>query len=117
MNIDVANEDRHRSLGVIGKYLVSIVAVLMSLFHIYALGLTVLSPWVLATLHLLFGTILGFALFNIPTKNKVTTKILNGIDLIVICLAAATYGFVLIEMESLLDRAGYFPTTLDLIFA
>lgn len=116
MNIDVANEDRHRSLGVIGKYLVSIVAVLMSLFHIYALGLTVLSPWVLATLHLLFGTILGFALFNIPTKNKVTTKILNGIDLIVICLAAATYGFVLIEMESLLDRAGYFPTTLDLIF-
>lgn len=111
------DNSRYRPLHPTLGRLVTVVAVSMSLFHIYALGFTVLSPWVLVTYHVMFGTVLGFALFPLSARLGPLTKLFGALDVVAIGLAVAAYSYVLIEMEALLDRAGYLPTDLDILFA
>jgi TRAP transporter 4TM/12TM fusion protein len=107
---------RHRAAPFGLDRLATFVAIAMSVFHIYALGFTVLDPWVLADLHLMFATVLCFMLFPFSRGLEAPGPVEGLIDLAIVAVALASYAYVIIDMEALLDRAGSFPTTLDLVF-
>ncbi len=92
--------------------LARLVAVGMSVFHVWALGFTVLDPWHLTTIHILFATVLVF-LF-VPTK--VTSVPWRLFDVAAALLATATYLYVFWDYRALLMRAGSFPTPMDVFF-
>ncbi|MDO8877682.1 MAG: TRAP transporter permease [Pseudolabrys sp.] len=88
------------------------IAVAMSLFHIWALGFTVLQPWFLTAIHILFATVLIFLYFPL----RASSIPLRLLDIACALLAVVTYLYVLYDYEGLLGRAGFFPNTPDLIF-
>src|SRR5918996_3153503 len=106
-------EDRQRRLPPWAGWIVTAIAVAMSAFHIWALGFTVLSPWILTSLHLMFATVLVFLLY--PAL-KGGGRWLDGLDVAFALLAVATYLYVLYDYRELLMRAGSFPNTPDLVF-
>jgi TRAP transporter 4TM/12TM fusion protein len=93
-------------------YVRTIIAVGMSTFHIWALGFTVLEPWHLTTVHILFATVLIFLFFPLR-PNNVPLRLL---DIACALLAVATYLYVFYDYEGLLSRAGFMPNGLDMFF-
>ncbi|ESR23806.1 TRAP transporter permease [Lutibaculum baratangense] len=89
-----------------------LIAALMSLYHVWALGLTVLDPWHLTAIHILFATVLVF-LFQPLKPESIPLRLL---DVACALLAAATYLYIFYDFRALLMRAGSFPTTGDLVF-
>jgi TRAP transporter 4TM/12TM fusion protein len=106
-------EDRQRRLPPSASWIVTAIAVAMSAFHIWALGFTVLSPWILTSLHLMFATVLVFLLYPAFRGGG---RWLDGLDVAFALLAVATYLYVLYDYRELLMRAGSFPNTPDLVF-
>lgn len=88
------------------------IAVAMSLFHIWALGFTVLQPWFLTAIHILFASVLIFLYFPL----RASSIPLRLLDIACALLATVTYLYVFYDYEGLLSRAGFFPNTPDVIF-
>ncbi len=89
-----------------------VIAVGMSLFHVWALGFTVLQPWFLTTIHILFATVLIFLYFPL----RASSIPLRLLDIACALLATATYLYVFYDYEGLLSRAGFFPNAPDVFF-
>lgn len=94
------------------KWIAYLVAIGMSLFHIWALGLTILDPWHLTAIHILFATVLVF--LYVPTRSG--SRILRVLDVLLVLLAVATYLYIFYDFRALLMRAGSFPTSMDVVF-
>lgn len=93
-------------------YARTIIAVAMSLFHIWALGFTVLQPWYLTSIHILFATVLIFLYFPL----RASSIPLRLLDIACALLGVATYLYVFYDYEGLLSRAGFFPNGPDIFF-
>ena len=90
----------------------TVIAVGMSLFHVWALGFTVLQPWYLTSAHILFATVLVLLYFPLR-PNSVAFRLL---DIACALLAVATYLYVFYDYQGLLSRAGFFPNEPDVFF-
>lgn len=91
----------------------TIIAVFMSLFHLYVLGFHPITPWILYTVHLGLGAILILLLYPMR-KDKGNNKV-SMIDLLIIILMIFASGYLIVEMDQLVYRIGVAPTNLDLI--
>jgi len=92
--------------------LVSGFAILASLYHIFALTLKATSVTELRTLHLMFGLILIALIYPGFSKSKKVT--IFDILLVIFTLAFSIY--VLFQGHAFVLRAGFNPTTEDIVF-
>ena len=110
---EVVVNKKDRSLKGVQLLLFTALAVFMSLFHIYVLGFSPVTPWVLYTIHLGLGAIL--ILMNFPMRKSKMDQGITVVDWILIAGVTFASSYLLIEMDELVYRVGVAPTTMDLI--
>lgn len=101
----------------IGKsaVIVSAIAIIWSIFQIYAAGTGVLDAITLRAWHLLFILTMVFLLYP-ARKNKILVqKYPTIVDLVFIGLSIATLGYLLLNYKEIVLRGGYLVTT-DYVF-
>lgn len=94
---------------------VHVVAILMSIFHLYFLGIGVIDPWLYRGGHLAFGLVIIF-LITPATKKSAKDKF-TMLDIILAALSVMVYIYLIINLKGLNMRAGVSPTTADIIVA
>lgn len=109
----VSADSTRRSLVGRTAKVVTALAVLASLFHIYALGISATSMVELRAIHLMVGLVLIPVLYKGWTSAP--AKGVHPIDLILAALGVAVTIYVLVEQEGLTWRAGVSPTSGDLV--
>lgn len=92
-----------------------ILALGMSLYHIYALTLSAVTMWYLYCFHLGMGVILTFALYCGSKKSPLNRISIPDIAFILLTVFATVY--LIVEMNELVYRIGVSPTTLDIVVA
>ncbi|WP_370225238.1 TRAP transporter permease [Cytobacillus sp.] len=108
------NSGLRKALSGIELKLFTLIAVFMSLFHLFVLGFYPITPWVLYTVHLGLGTILILMIY--PMKRSAYKNLLATIiDYILILLVLFAGSYLIIEMDELIYRIGVAPTALDLL--
>ncbi len=105
----------HRAQGKAARWFTGAVALAMSLFHIYVLGITTVTPYVLRAAHLGFALILIWMV--LPRPRWVPARLAPVLDAILITLSAALAGYAIAFDDALMDRITVSPTALDLFFA
>ncbi|MFD1203841.1 TRAP transporter permease [Sporosarcina contaminans] len=110
---DVVENKKNRTLTGMQLVLFTSIAVFMSLFHIYVLGFSPVTPWVLYTIHLGLGAIL--ILMNYPMRKSKINQGITVIDWILIAAVTFASGYLIIEMDELVYRVGVAPTQMDLV--
>lgn len=110
---DVVENKKNRTLTGVQLTLFTSIAVFMSLFHIYVLGFSPVTPWVLYTIHLGLGAIL--ILMNYPMRKSKINQGITVIDWILIAAVTFASGYLIIEMDELVYRVGVAPTQMDLV--
>jgi TRAP transporter 4TM/12TM fusion protein len=91
---------------------VSTIAVAMTLFQIYATLIDPIDPWFLRAWHLSFAAVLGF--LTIPGWRAAKRRI-HAVDVAFAVAAVAGTVYIIVEFQTLLYRAGVFPTMPDVI--
>lgn len=97
-------------MGRILAFLATVVAVSMSLFHIYTGYFGSLDPWSQRVTHLTLGLLITFLSYPIVKGKKV-----NVIDILLALVSIACGAYVIINMDAIVDRAGM-PATWDVVF-
>ncbi|WP_336825194.1 TRAP transporter permease [Sporosarcina sp. USHLN248] len=110
---DVVENKKNRTLTGVQLTLFTSIAVFMSLFHIYVLGFSPVTPWVLYTIHLGLGAVL--ILMNYPMRKSKINQGITVIDWILIAAVTFASGYLIIEMDELVYRVGVAPTQMDLV--
>jgi len=95
------------------KIVISLMAVAMSLFHLYTAGLGSLLIMKQRSTHLLFVFALGFILY--PLSKKSNKKKIPFYDWIFTGAGITVTSYIFLNYENLVRRGGL-PTTLDLVF-
>ncbi|MCD5401593.1 TRAP transporter permease [candidate division NPL-UPA2 bacterium] len=87
------------------RWLVSIVAVAMSLFHLYTAGFGLLTPWLQRSYHLLFAITLVILLY--PLRKDRTEKLwIKLVDGLLLLLGMVSIFYIVFNLQALVDRAG-----------
>jgi len=97
------------------RLLIAIVAVVMSIYHIYMLGFRLIIPLNLYATHWAFGMVLIFALY--PGWKAAPKQMVHWFDWACIAFSVAICIYILWDSEALMLRAvTSSPTTWDLFF-
>jgi TRAP-type uncharacterized transport system fused permease subunit len=88
----------------------TVVAVTMSLFHLYTGYFGSLDPWSQRVTHLTLGLLITFLSYPMVRGKKV-----NTLDIALALISLACGAYVIINMDAIVDRAGM-PTTSDVVF-
>lgn len=90
------------------KTIITIIAVAMSLFHLYTGGIQQLPAIQQRTVHLCFATVLVFLLFPFMKKGDKTiaSKLSSYIDYILVISSVAISAYVLLGYEGIASREG-----------
>lgn len=104
-------EARYRTLSGWQALLVSVIAVAMSLFHLYTSGMGLLLAIKQGAVHLAFALSLIFLLY--PASNKGRKDSIPWYDMALAIVAALSSLYLVIFFNDLVGRAGL-PTTADL---
>lgn len=107
-------EARYRKLSGFPAILVSLLAVCMSLFHLYTSGFGLMQAIIQAAIHLAFVLVLVFLLY--PFSPKFSKTEIPWYDYLLAALGAFVTLYLVVEFDSLITRAGL-PTTMDLVVA
>ena len=111
---DDAEYASHRVLtGWIGKSL-STIAVIAAIYHIYTLVFAPMDPLQFRALHVMFLSILGFAL--VPGWAKAKGKI-HIVDWLCIAASIGITVYLFVNFKEMMFRMGVLPTTGDVIVA
>lgn len=103
----VDSEFRVRTyIGKAAKVLTAI-AVIWSLFQIFAAGSGVFDAITLRAWHMMFLLVVTFLLYPITKKGKRTVKFPPVFDLICILLSIASTGYLLVSYQTIVLRGGY----------
>lgn len=98
-----------RSLkGKTGK-IITCIAVLMSLFHLYTAFFGVFESIMQRSAHLAFALALTFAVYK-PTKKVIESEKIPWYDWIFIALSIGAYSFFVINAQSISSRMSYIET-------
>jgi len=92
----------------------SVTAVALALFCIYALGFTVVTPIILRSIFLLGSSVLIF--IAVPSSKKIAIDHISFLDLLWILITIISFSYILREGNNLLWRIGMLPTRYDVIF-
>ena len=96
------------------KNIVTYIAILMAIFHLYTGNFGLLVALKQRSLHLLFGFVLIFFLYpTFKPKEEVTSKI-NIIDIVLIGLSVVCFGYMFIFESQIMLRPAL-PNAYDLI--
>jgi TRAP transporter 4TM/12TM fusion protein len=102
-----------RTLTGAWKNAVSTLAVLITLFHIFALTVFALDPWLFLGLSMGLFCIIGFLLFPATPSGKKSVQPLD----IVLCLASIGFMVYLgLNYDQMYDRVGFNPTAWDTVW-
>ena len=94
--------------------ILSVAAVALALFCIYALGFTVVTPIILRSIFLLGSSVLIF--IAVPSSKKFAINHISFLDLLWIIITIISFSYILREGNNLLWRIGMLPTRYDIIF-
>jgi len=108
------NSSSKKVLDGIQLKIFTLVAVFMSVFHLYVLGFYPITPWILYTVHLGLGAILVLMVYPMR-KSAHKSQLAMILDYILIGLVIFAGSYLIIEMEELVYRIGVAPTALDLL--
>ncbi|GAB3805226.1 TRAP transporter permease [Virgibacillus kimchii] len=89
---------------------ISLLAIGLSVFHVYTAGFGTLSSWLHRSVHVLWAIMLIFLLFPFRKGKK-----FGLIDVVVILLAIVTAGYMIIDAEGIQSRQGNI-STMDAVF-
>jgi len=104
-----------RSLkGITGK-IISIIAIAMSIFHLYTALFGVFESILQRSAHLSFALILTFAIYK-PTKKVTKNENIPWYDWLFIVLSIAAYSYFIINAQTISSRMSYIEslTTLEI---
>ncbi|MCM3715748.1 TRAP transporter permease [Alkalihalobacillus oceani] len=90
-------------------------AICITLLHLYLLNFAAIDPWLFRAMHLLCGSMLGFAL--IPGWNQKNLGKIHLIDWLAILASAIIFIYIYYNIDQLIFRAGVTPTTMDFVIA
>jgi len=94
---------------------VFILAIAMSLFHIYVLTIRAIDPWYFRSMHVLFAGLLIFAL--VPGWKGAPRDQLHLIDYVLILMILAPVIYIYIDFDEWIFRVGVVPTSWDFFFS
>lgn len=95
------------------QYLVYIVTLLMAVYHIYILAWAPTDPWMFSGAHLQFVMVLGFIYYAATPRDVHAVSIF---DVLLIMASLASYIYLLVSFDDLVQRAGVLPEGYDIIF-
>jgi TRAP transporter 4TM/12TM fusion protein len=100
----------------IAKQVISIIAVALSLFHLYAGAFGVFETMLQRSVHIL--TLLALAFLVLPASKKLSSKIVYPLDLSLAILALIIDLYMILEHNRIISREWYYGpmTKLDVIF-
>ncbi len=98
--------------GVVGK-IITVIAIIMSLYHLYTAGFGMIEALRHRALHLSFALCLIFLLF--PASKKSDLKRLPWYDVVLALLGVAAGLYIIVNYDQLAFRAGW-PTQWDTAF-
>ncbi|MFZ4453739.1 TRAP transporter permease [Salibacterium aidingense] len=113
-NKEEENISNTRNLTGVSHYIVVSIAIFMSLFHIYTLGFSPLSPWTFYSIHLGMGAVLILLLYPITKKGNQQEKI-PYVDFGLSILMVLVVSYLVINMDELIYRIGITPTNWDIV--
>jgi TRAP transporter 4TM/12TM fusion protein len=108
-------EGPKRELTGLTNKIVYLLAIIMSLFHIYALSIQAITMWYVYTFHVGMAAVLTFAIYRTSRKSLGNHVPIH--DLIFICATIFAFGYLMLEMEELVYRIGVAQTNLDVAIA
>ncbi len=82
-------------------------------FHLIVLNLYPMEPWLFRSVHVSFGTALGFMLYSARESRRGTT--VPWYDWILIVASIACFVYIYVYLDQLLFRAGAAPTQGDVV--
>lgn len=100
----------------IAKQFISLIAVALSLFHLYAGAFGVFETMMQRSVHIL--TLLALAFLVLPASKKLSSKIVYPLDLSLAALALTIDLYMILEHSRIISREWYYGpmTKLDIIF-
>ena len=104
-----------RTLSGFYKNVYTVIGIAMALFHIYFLGYSTITPWILCYTHLCFGLVLVYMFY--PFSSKSPRNGPSAVDLVFILLSLATAIYFILTMDTIIYRIGISPTSWDLVFS
>jgi TRAP transporter 4TM/12TM fusion protein len=93
---------------------ITVIAVIMSLFHLYTAGFRLYPAMQQRTLHLMFALVLVFLIFPLGKSDKAQPKPLLCLDLLLVLISFFIGAYVMFDYEGISGRAGG-PDLLDSI--
>ena len=110
---DLTYQEKKRNLEGWQSCLITVVAITMSVFHIFVLGYHSIAPYYLFNIHISFAFILLFAGYiGWPTAKKSS---INMIDWAIIGLVLIIGFYLFVNMREIIYRIGVSPTRWDII--
>ena len=88
------------------------IALIGALFHLWVLGLHPMSMWPYRAIHLMFGTVILIMSKPFTKKEGVLSKVF---DYLLILCSIGTMAYIVIDYTELAPRIDLGPTTMDLI--
>ncbi len=86
------------------KWIITITAVCMSLFHLYTAGIMQMTPWLQRDFHLLFALVIVFLYF--PITKREDLRFLKALDYLLVGLSLASLLYIPLYMDEIISRAG-----------
>lgn len=105
-------ESSYRKLSGVQMRIVSVIAILFSLFQLYTAIMGVFPAQIQRSVHLTFAFVLAYLLY--PSSSKMAKDRFHWIDVTIACIGAFVGLYITFNYEKLIFRAGSY-TTLDII--
>lgn len=102
-----------RTLGSRMQWVVYVITLLMAVYHIYILAWSPVDPWMFSSAHLQFVMVLGFIYYAATPRG---VKKVGLLDVALIAASLASYAYLIISFDDLVQRAGVLPEEYDLFF-
>lgn len=111
----LVEEGPKRELTGLASRTIYVLAVIMSLFHVYALVIHAVTMWYVYSFHVGVAAVLALSLYR-GTKSSSISRI-PLYDLLIIAATVFAFGYLMLEVNDLVYRIGVSPTELDLLVA
>lgn len=89
------------------------IAVLYVAFHLYVLNIHPIDPWLLRVTHVCIGSVIGLGVYQ--GWGRDTGHGVPWYDWVMIAASLAILGYIYVNFDDLLFRAGVLPTTWDFV--
>ncbi|ELV06407.1 TRAP transporter permease [Brachyspira hampsonii] len=103
------SESRYRRYKDWKKYLIIAISVVFCLFQLYSILSGRITAQIVRATHLAFVMLLSYLLF--PMKKDMPKDKLPWYDVILAIIGAVSWGYIVINFESIVRRAGIYTTT------